>query len=64
MTQAGSLPHLPEAGKVVTFGPTSTTAADLANGASLIVDVEYGAANQLYALSQGQWDEVAEGTPA
>jgi hypothetical protein len=64
MGQAGPLPHLPEAGKVVTLGPTSTTAADVANGASLIVDVEIGGDRTLYALSQGQWDEVAEGSPA
>jgi hypothetical protein len=30
----------------------------------LIVDVEIGGDRTLYALSQGQWDEDAEGSPA
>jgi hypothetical protein len=64
MGQAGSLPHPPEAGKVVAFGPASQTVADVAGGASLIVDVEFGGDRTLYALSQGHWDEVAEGSPA
>jgi hypothetical protein len=36
----------------------------VAHGASLVVDVEIGSGGTLYALSQGQWDEVAEGSPA
>jgi hypothetical protein len=46
----------------VAFG-SQDTVADVAAGASLIVDVEVGG-DTLYALSQGQWDEVAEGSPA
>ncbi len=64
MSEAGSVPHPPEAGKVVALGPSSATAVEVANGASLIVDVEFGSGSQLYALSQGEWDGVAEGSPA
>ena len=38
--------------------------AEVAHGASLLVDVEMGPRHQLYALSQGQWDGVMEGSPA
>ena len=64
MGQAGPIPHLPEEGKVVAFGPSPTTVADVADGASMIVDVEFGEDSTVYALSQGQWDEVGEGSPA
>ena len=64
MAQAGPVPHLPQDGKVVAFGPWSDTAVDIAHGASLVVDVELGRGLDLYALSQGQWDGVAEGSPA
>lgn len=64
MGQAGPLPHVPEDGKVVAFGPWSQSAVDIATGASLVVDVELGRGLDLYALSQGQWDGVAEGSPA
>ena len=64
MAQAGPLPHLPEDGKIVAFGASSQTATDVAVGASLVVDVEFGGGAQLFALSQGQWDGAGEGTPA
>jgi hypothetical protein len=64
MARAGPIPHLPEDGKVVAFGPWSQSAIDIASGASLLVDVERGRGLDLYALSQGQWDGVAEGRPA
>jgi hypothetical protein len=64
MAEAGPLPHLPEEGKVVAFWPGSEATIDLANGAGLLVDVELGRGSDLYALSQGQWDGVAEGSPA
>jgi hypothetical protein len=64
MAEAGPIPHLPEDGKVVAFGPWAPTAFDIAGGASLLVDVEFGRGLDLYALSQGQWDGVAEGSPA
>ena len=67
MGQAGPIPHLPENGKAVTFTPWSP-AIDLASGASLIVDVEFGPGQRLYALSQGIWDlepiPANEGAPA
>jgi hypothetical protein len=56
MGQAGPVPHLPQDGKVVRFTPKSTAATDVASGAPLIVDVEFGRGRQLYALSQGIWD--------
>ena len=64
LAQAGPVPHLPENGKVVTFGPGSTTATQIAAGAPLLVDVEFGRGRTLYALSQGFWDGPFEGTPA
>src|SRR4029453_12497736 len=52
MAQAGPVPHLPQNGKVVSFGPKSPTATEVASGARLLVDVEFGG-GRLYALSQG-----------
>jgi hypothetical protein len=52
MAKAGPVPHLPENGKVVSFGPNSPTATEVASGAPLLVDVEFGG-GRLYALSQG-----------
>ena len=63
MAQAGPAPHLPEDGKVVAFGPRSAV-REVASGAPLLVDVEFGRGRTLYALSQGQWDGVAPGSPA
>jgi hypothetical protein len=53
MAEAGPVPHQPQDGKVVSFGPKSTSATEVASGASLLVDVEFGRGRQLYALSQG-----------
>jgi hypothetical protein len=67
MGQAGPIPHLPQDGKVVSFTPWSA-ATEVASGASLIVDVEFGRGQHLYALSQGIWDlppiPENEGAPA
>ena len=67
MGEAGPIPHLPQDGKVVSFTPGSA-ATDVASGASLIVDVEFGPHCGLYALSQGIWDlpptPENEGAPA
>ena len=67
MGQAGPIPHYPQDGKVVTFTPRSP-ATQIASGASLIVDVEFGPGCRLYALSQGIWDlpptPENEGAPA
>ena len=64
VAQAGPIPHEPEDGKVVVFGPKSTTATEVAAGARLAVDVEFGRGRTLFALSQGFWDGPFEGTPA
>jgi hypothetical protein len=65
--EAGPIPHRPPDGKVVSF-TRSSAAAELASGASLIVDVEFGLGRELYALSQGIWDlppiPENEGAPA
>jgi hypothetical protein len=61
MAEAGPVPHLPEDGKVVSFRPKSPTATEVASGAPLLVDVEFGRGRRLYALSQG---EGVPGAPA
>ena len=65
MAEAGPNPHMPENGKVVMFGPGSSTAIDVASGAPLLVDVEYGRGGLLYALSQGDFPAGSDdGSPA
>ena len=64
MAQAGPIPHLPENGKVVAFSPNSPTVTTVASGARMVVDVELGRGQTLFALSQGVWDGVEEGSPA
>ncbi len=64
MAEAGPVPHLPENGKVVSFGSKSSTITDVASGARLLVDVEFNRGRTLFALSQGVWDGVQEGSPA
>jgi hypothetical protein len=64
VAQAGPVPHLPTTGKVVAVHPRSGEIVELASGARLLVDVERGPRGTLYALSQGEWDGVAEGSPA
>ena len=65
MAEAGPVPHLSENGKVVSFGPELSTATEVASGAPLLVDVEYGCCGNLYALSQGDFEEGgAPGSPA
>jgi hypothetical protein len=65
LAEAGPIPHLPENGKVVAFGP-KVPLATVAAGAPLLVDVELGRGRTLYALSQGHWEGGPgdEGTPA
>jgi hypothetical protein len=64
MTQAGPVPHEPEDGKVIAFGPWRHSVWEVASGAPLLVDVELGKSLDLFALSQGTWNGVAEGSPA
>ena len=63
ITHAGPNPHNPEDGKVLALHRRSDP-TEIASGASMLIDVERGPHRKLYALSQGQWDGVAEGTPA
>ena len=64
MAEAGPLPHLPETGKVVSFHPNSPTTTEVASGGRLLVDVEFGRGNSLFALSQGVWLSGPAGSPA
>lgn len=64
MTQLGPVPHDPEDGKVVAFEPGALVADEIASGARMILDVEFGRGRKLYALSQGIWNGVGEGSPA
>jgi len=67
MAQAGPVPHPPQDGKVVTFDAKkkSPTATEVASGAQLAVDVEFGHGDNLYVLSQGDFPDGSEpGTPA
>jgi hypothetical protein len=64
MAEAGPIPHLPENGKVVSFGPKSATATEVASGSPLLVDVEFGRGRTLYALSQGVGSDGPAGSPA
>src|SRR4030095_5402888 len=69
MAEAGPIPHVPETSKVVSFTLKSSTATQVASGVGLehiglLVDVEFGRGNTLYALLQGFWNGPFEGTPA
>ena len=64
LAEAGPVPHRPQDGKIVKFGPGSTDATEVASGRSLLVDVELGHGHTLYALSQGDFSGDPEGSPA
>ncbi|MEP7055310.1 MAG: ScyD/ScyE family protein [Actinomycetota bacterium] len=65
LAQAGPVPHLPQNGKVVVFTPGDATAADVAAGSRLLVDVEFGPGRGLFALAQGDFPaDGAPGSPA
>jgi hypothetical protein len=65
LAEAGPVPHLPETGKIVSFKAKSPTVADVASGARLLVDVEFGRGTRLYGLSQGVFpDGGVPGAPA
>lgn len=61
---AGPVPHVPQDGKVLSIGLKSATGTEVASGAPLLVDVEFGRGGSLYALSQGDWVGTIPGTPA
>ena len=64
LSQAGPVPHLPENGKVVSFSLNSSSVTTVASGAPLMVDVEFGRGQTLFALSQGDFSGNPEGSPA
>ena len=65
VAQAGPVPHLPEDGKVVVIASNSLAVAEVASGAPLLVDVEFGRGRRLYALSQGDFPpDGRDGFPA
>jgi hypothetical protein len=64
MAEAGPIPHTPETGKIVSFEPGDTEAAEVASGAKLNVDVEFGRGRTLFALSQGEWNGAGPGSSA
>jgi hypothetical protein len=55
---------LPTDGRVISFGPDSSAVTEIASGARLLVDVEFGRGRTLHALPQGIWDGAFEGSPA
>ncbi len=56
MAEAGPDPHTPQTGKVVSFGPRSPTATEVASGVPFLLDVEFDGGGRLYALSHGVVD--------
>jgi hypothetical protein len=64
MAEAGPAPHAAADGKVVSFTARSSGATEVASGGPLMVDVKFGRGRTLYALSQGDWDQQFEGSPA
>src|SRR5438094_894074 len=53
MAEAGPDPHVPQDGKVVSFGPRSPTPTEVASGTPFLLDVEFDGGGRLYALSHG-----------
>jgi hypothetical protein len=64
MAEAGAVPHDPADGKVVSFRPKSPVVTEVASGAPLLVDVEFGRGRDLFALSQGVFGGGPPGAPA
>jgi hypothetical protein len=65
VAQAGPAPHLPEDGRIVTFTTSHPVDTEVASGARLMVDVEFGRGSALYGLSQGFFiPGHPEGSPA
>jgi hypothetical protein len=52
MAEAGPNPHLPQTGRIVSFGTRNPSPVVVAAGGRLLVDVEFSG-NKLYGLSQG-----------
>ena len=64
VAEAGPTPHLPADGKVVALHPRSAAASQVASGAPLLVDVEFGRGRTLDALSQGVFPGGPPASPA
>jgi hypothetical protein len=64
MAEAGPTPHAPDDGKIVAFDAQSPAAIQVASGAPLLVDVEFGRGRTIYALSQGVFPGGPPATPA
>ena len=64
VAEAGIIPHPPEDGKVVAVNAKNGQATEIASGARLAVDVEFGLGRTLYILSQGEWVDGFPGSPA
>jgi hypothetical protein len=65
LAKAGPVPHQPQDGKVVAFAPNVMQVTEVASGAPLLVDVEFGRGRTLLALSQGVFTpDNPEGSPA
>jgi sugar lactone lactonase YvrE len=65
VAQAGPVPHLPQDGKVLALAIRNHSTREVASGAPLLVDVEFGIHDRLYALSQGRFTPGhEEGSPA
>ncbi|MGD8341156.1 MAG: ScyD/ScyE family protein [Gammaproteobacteria bacterium] len=64
MAESGPAPHFPEDGKIVAINAKSRAVAEVASGAPLLVDVEFGRGQTLYGLAQGFWDGAVPGDPA
>ena len=63
VAEAGPVPHRPQDGKIVSFSPKSSTVTEVASGAPILVDVEFGPHHTLYALSNGVYSGNPEGSP-
>jgi hypothetical protein len=65
VSHAGPVPHLAEDGKIDRFDPVTGVVREIASGAPLAVDVEFGRGQQLFALAQGDFlPGTPEGSPA
>ena len=64
VSQSGPVPHLAEDGKVLSFNSNSPAVKTVASGAPLLIDVEFGRGQTLFALSQGDYSGDPEGSPA
>lgn len=64
VAEAGTVPHVSDDGKVVAVDAKSGESMEIAAGARLAVDVEFGRGRTLYILSQGKWNEDFPGSAA